>query len=388
VLVTVLSQAALKQLAECREQPCASLYVPTHRDSTRIQEDRTRFKNLLGRAEELLRADGFGNPESRRVLAPALQLLDDKHFWQHQQEGLALFLSPTNSARIQLPQATDPLSAVGRRFYLKPLFRMMSGDGRFFILALSQNRVRLFDASQYGVSEVELDGTPRSLEDALGVDWKEKTLQFHTGSRSRVGGPRRAMYHGQGSGLDNREDKLAQFFRIVDDAVRLRIDDVNVPLVLAAVDYLIPIYRCVTRHPNLVDDGVIGNPDETTSKELLQAAWRVVRPRFTEFRRKAIHEYPHLRHKGLASQDLSDVLWAAKEGRVKTLFVDAWARRWGRVDERNRTVEAHDVRRDGDEELLDLAACEAFLRGATIHSIARAEMPPGTSLAALFRYRA
>ena len=133
--MTVLSKAALTQLAEYREQPCASLYLPTHRESTRVQEDRTRFKNLLGRAESLLRADGFGNAETRRVLVPAFQLLEDRLFWQHQQDGLALFLSPTHSARIQLPLATDPLSAVGRRFYLKPLFRLMKGrenrsDGR------------------------------------------------------------------------------------------------------------------------------------------------------------------------------------------------------------------------------------------------------------------
>jgi hypothetical protein len=38
------------------------------------------------------------------------------------------------------------------RFHIKPLLPLLSGDGRFYVLALSQSEVRLLQGTRYSVS--------------------------------------------------------------------------------------------------------------------------------------------------------------------------------------------------------------------------------------------
>lgn len=71
-----------------------------------------------------------------------------------------------------------------------PLLPLLSGDGRFYILALSQNELRLLQATRYSVSEVDLEGVPESLSTALRYDVPEESLQWHTSGRAGTAGKR------------------------------------------------------------------------------------------------------------------------------------------------------------------------------------------------------
>ena len=57
-----------------------------------------------------------------------------------------------------------------------------AGDGAFFVLALSQGSVRLFEGSRDGIRELDLADIPTSLRDAVGYDYEQRSLQFHTGA--------------------------------------------------------------------------------------------------------------------------------------------------------------------------------------------------------------
>jgi hypothetical protein len=48
----IFTRKELKILAQAQDGPCVSLYLPTHRVPTEIQQDRLRLKNLLRQAEE------------------------------------------------------------------------------------------------------------------------------------------------------------------------------------------------------------------------------------------------------------------------------------------------------------------------------------------------
>ena len=60
--------------------------------------------------------------------------------------------------------------AVGERFHVKPLLPLFAGDGRYFVLALNLDNVRLLAGSHYSLAEMDLPDTPRSLEEALKYD--------------------------------------------------------------------------------------------------------------------------------------------------------------------------------------------------------------------------
>lgn len=83
---------------------------------------------------------------------------------------------------------------------------------------------------------------PESLADILRRDDAEKQLQFHTGTSGGGGGGRPAIFHSHGSEEDLKEDIL-RYFRQIDRGVEELLKGQRAPLVLAGVDYLLPIYR-------------------------------------------------------------------------------------------------------------------------------------------------
>ena len=152
------------------------------------------------------------------VLEPADALLADGDFWQHQSDGLAVFASDGQFERFRVPLRLEELVIVARRFQLKPLFPLLTGDGHFYILALSQNEVRLLEATRHSVDEIEVEQLPDSFREAVGLDDLEKELQFHTRSAER-GGQRAAMFHGHGPGEEITKELLTKYFRQIDEAV-------------------------------------------------------------------------------------------------------------------------------------------------------------------------
>ena len=171
----------IKELASRTQFPCVSLFLPTHRVSAQAEQDRIRLKNLLQQADSSLRAKGMGAGEVRELLEPAMRLDRDGSFWRHQSDGLAIFLAPGFARDDRVPQSFQELAVVSDRFHLKPLLPLLTGDGRFYVLAISQESVRLLEGTRDSVAELDLSDVPQSLAEALKYDDPERQLQFHIG---------------------------------------------------------------------------------------------------------------------------------------------------------------------------------------------------------------
>lgn len=386
--MALLNRDDLRELTQA-EPPCVSLYLPTHRAGAETQQDPIRFKNLLREAEERLDADGDGD-EAGEVLEPARALLDDHPFWQHQSDGLAVFLAPGTRRLYRLPLGFEELVVVGERFHLAPLLPLLGGDGTFYVLALSQNRVRLFAATRHRVREVDLRDIPESLADALGYDWEQRSLQFHSsaprGAGGQAGGGRAPIYHGHGTGTDDEKEEVARFLHLVDNGVRRLLRDPAAPVVVAAVDWVASLYRDLTKLANLVPEAIEGNPDAASAEELHRQALERVEPQFEQERERAAERYAEAAGTGRTGRDVREVVLAAADGRVDTLFVDPNAHCWGRFEHRARRVDVHAGRENGDEDLVDRAALEALLHGGAVYAVNAEAVPGGGELAALYRY--
>ncbi|HVF58678.1 MAG TPA: hypothetical protein VNJ70_02525 [Thermoanaerobaculia bacterium] len=385
-----LTREEVRGLLEPRPGPCISIFLPTARAGAETQQNPIRWKNLLRAAEEQLAERGLRRPEIEELLEPLRALQDDADFWQHQSEGLAAFRAPDLVRVHRLPLRFDELAAVEDRFHLKPVFPLFDGDGRFFVLAIAMHDIRLFEGSRWSVEEVDLKDVPRSIEEAVGGALGQKPLAFaQSGPGARVshGAP---GFHSHGASEDDTKTALFQFFKRVDNGIQELPIDRNAPLVLAGVDYLLPIYREATQHPHLVPEGVLGNPEILRPEELHAAAWKLVEPLFLERRRRLTERYGELSGTGRATGDLEEVVGAAHDGRVDTLFTSVGARCWGSWDPEERKVELDghgDAPSPGSEDLCDLAATQTFLHGGEVFAVPGEEVPAeGAPLAAIFRW--
>ena len=182
-----LSKEELKELlAPCGEH-CISLYMPTNRAPVEGRQDLIRFKNMVRETEERLIRGGSGLRRRRSTLHPCMRLPDDLAFWQYRGDGLALFYSRDMIRHFRLPMRFEELVVVANRFHLKPLIPLFTEDSGFYVLALSQNEIRLIQGNRYGAWEVELEDIPASLTEDLRYDEPERQFQFHGKTPSGAG---------------------------------------------------------------------------------------------------------------------------------------------------------------------------------------------------------
>jgi len=385
-----VSAQELRELAETKSPACISIFMPAHRAGSEQQQDPIRLRNLVTEAERRLVAQGIRMPDIHALLAPAAELAPPHKFWQRPADGLALFLAPGFFRLYRLPFDVQELVMIGSRFHLKPMLPLLRPDGQFYVLALSQNQVRLLEGSRYTVSEVDLAGVPQSLSELLEGETKEEHGQFHTSTANPGGrgGERPAIYFGHGGGEEDGKPDILRFFHRIDAGVREWLGPRQAPLVLAGVDYLLPLYREANSYPHLVEDGLPGNPDDLRTEALHARAWDIVRPMIVRVREQSMERVRQLLGAGskLATISVIEAVPAAAYSRIDTLFVDLSQQRWGRFDPDAGEVVVHATPEDGDEDLLDLAAVETYLNGGAVYAVAPDKMPVESAVAAILRY--
>jgi hypothetical protein len=234
---------------------------------------------------------------------------------------------------------------------------------------------------------VDLEDTPTSLKEALWFDDPERQLQFHTGTSTPGTGIRSSIYHGHGLAGNDSKTELLRYFQRVDRGIMDLLNDKQAPLVLAGVDYLLPIYKEASQYPNLVDEAIKGNPDELSATKLHQEAWKLVEPLFQQDLHREISQYQALNgsESALASNELAQIVSASHQGQIESLFVPLGTQVWGTYEEDKASLEKHRRYQTGDQDLLDLAAAQTLLNGGKVYAIDADQMPEET-VAAIYRF--
>ena len=380
------SKEELKDLLTPCEGHCVSLYLPTHRAPVEGRQDLIRFKNMLRETEERLVSGGLRGPEAKEFMVPLYRLLDDLAFWQYRGDGLAVFYSLDRLRAYRLPDHFEERVVAANRFHLKPLIPLLTEESAFYILALSQKEIRLLEGNRYCAWEVELEHIPASLAEALRYDEPERQLQFHSKMPLGAGGRRQALFFAHGLGLEDNKDDIRRYFHQIDKGLQEVLRQDHVPLILAGVEYLFPLYCEVNSYPNLLSEGIPGSPEMLSPEALHERAWKVVQSRFVKSQQEVISQYKQLAGTGRTSRDLREIVPAAVRGRVEKLVIAAGVQAWGVYLSDREAVEMHAKPAADSEDLLDLAAIRTVVNGGKVYQVEPNAVPESAPAVALFRY--
>lgn len=388
--MATLSQSEFKALMEHPPGPSLSLYMPTYRKGAEVQQNPIQLRNLLREAEQKFLARGLRRPDVASLLEPTEALLTRPIFWEHPEEGLAIFLAPKVFKAYPLPLPLGKLVIVADRFHVKPLLPLFMADGQFYLLTLSQNTVRLFQGTRFSVQEVAMNDMPTSLAEAMRYTVAEKQVQFHTATQAPggQGGRRQALFFGDGGERGQEKTNLLEFFQQVDEGLRHKLRGARWPLVLAGVEYLLPLYREASTYPNILPGGIPGNPDHLSTQTLHARAWKIVEPIFQSTQQGAREHYSELAGSGSpqASSDLKTILTAAYVGRVHTLWVARDQIQWGTFKPETTQLYFHQSPEASSVDLLDLAVAYTVLNGGAAYAVELEQVPDHHLAAAVFRY--
>jgi len=355
-------------LAASHEQPCITIYMSDNTPVGGMEQILTRLKNLLRTAESSFQGFPMTVGEAEELLTSHWSSIQDNEPVHPGTQGLAIFMSRNFFGRCHLPIAAPGFVVVGREFFIRPLLRFVPTDDRFFVLALSQKHVKLFEGSRRGIRERTMKEVPENLHDDL------EGLPFAARHKG--------VYHGPS--LDHK-DRLIHFFRDIDHGVAASLKGQQAPLVVASVDYLFPIYKEANTYPDLLEDMVTGNPDLLSPYALHAASWRVVEKQFSEARARAFAVYQAHINSSRTSSNLRKVVIAAERGLVRFLFLPSEGEQWGSLAA-PETVHVHNKQEPGDDELLNLAAVLTIRRGGHVYVVPPNELPEGAEVAAVFRF--
>jgi hypothetical protein len=350
----LFNRTDLLELLQHQTPPCVSLLMPTTRGGQ--AQDLKSWSTRIGEAEERLRELGVRPPDADNLLRPARNLLSEPPFWLNVSNGLAGFLSPGFARFYRVPYSVPDEVLVGSAFHVKPILPLLHGEGRFYLLILSDRDVRLLQCTEQTVHEFDLQ------------------------SEGREG-----LLRGLGISGDTTKRGLLNFFQEVDRRLHPFFESEDKPVLLAGPLDVLKVYRGTNRYQHLLPEDVDCRPDTLTVAQLRDRAWPVVQRYFQDARGKYANLYHQFLGTGHASGDLEQILNSAHQGQVMVLFTALGRAKWGKFDAATGKVEVHERAEANDEDLLNLAAVHTLAHRGHVYAVAPNDVPGGGLIAALYR---
>lgn len=307
-----MNRQAILLLEAARGYPCVTITLPTHRTSPDNRQDPIRLKNLVREAAERLTGE-LGKREVEGVLRGLEQLAEGIDH-EHNLDGLALFVSAETVRAEKVPFTLPERVIVDESFFTRDLVFAMNRSPRYWVLALSEQPTRLFEATRDDLEEVN-DGTPFPM-----------THSGRGGGRTLPSDP--AVNVSQ-----LRDEHHRVFFRSVDEALGTFLAADPLPVAVVGVDRWIAFFREVTSHGDQIVTTLTGNHDTTSAHELGKLVWPLVRESLAA-RRAGIHGELEAAVGGQRSASTLGEVWRfAHEGRGQTLVVEENYHEAATVDE-------------------------------------------------------
>lgn len=370
---------SLKDLVQCQENPCISIYMSTeavHQGDFKKLE--IEFKNLLKEVEKKLEKHwDFKKREVEKLLKEAYSLAEDTTFWQKQRESIAVFISPNKFDYYLLASDSYNKTHVSYGFNLKQLAAAFREDQQFYLLALSPNYNRLYQVRANNIEELEVEGLPENVKEFLNLD--EQAAEKYQAASSAGS---TSIFHGQGAAADQDNQDLIRYFREINKIIEQELEDDY--LLLAVDDSVFSIYQDVNSYDHLLADHLSGNIRDLNKKELRQKSWQIVEAYFKDDLKNIKNKYLDLKSSDKAAADLNKIVEAAHHSKIDTLFVNKKAEKSGIFSEAENEVVAKDAAKDYD--LYNLAVVQTVLNGGDVYVLDKDDMPEQNDIAAVYRY--
>jgi hypothetical protein len=326
---------------------CISVIVPTHRLSSERKVDRYEVEKLASHAKLLLQ-NKYTESEGKPLVAAldaAVRSLD----YNHNTEGLGIFISKNVQMVVRFPFPVREKVMVGDNFEIRDVVYMTKYAVPYYVLMLSEKRIRLFQGQ--GSSLLEIKGEQFPFE-------YRETYEYNTPSRgsSTFNAQMRSFEHDK-STLEHV--RISDFFRAADGILGEYLVPGNI-LVLMGVEKSLSLFEQTTDHKDHIMGKIQGNYDHQSLSEL----HRLVDEPISNFRRKcwtdAVESFRERIGEGLGVTGIQDIWTVVQEGRGRTLLVEKDFKIPGFVEHHNGhflelrpPVESHDILPDAVDELIE-----------------------------------
>ncbi len=377
-----LTKQNVHKLIDKTLTPCISIYLPTEKAGKDVMKGKILLKNLLRDAENFHIEQGKQEIDMKSILKPAYELAEDTLFWQNCDDGLALFISQDTFEYYKMPIKFQDKVTVADNFQIIPLLSVLTNNKDFYILSLSQKKIRLFQGNSFDIEEIDLKDLPTNLEDALMIDDPDRQLQSHAGSSNSS----QSIFHGHGGGSEDNKNNVVRFMQKISDDIQNYMPYKDIPLITAGVEYINSIYRETNKYPNLLKDTIEGSPDNMKPKELRDKAQEIVDNYYKKTIQGITDKFNDIKDKGNGSEIVSDIIAASYHGRISDLVLSSDVESWGLFDSNTQITNFMDKHLPESQDMLNIAAINTLKSSGNVYVLHKDDLPDNHSQFALFRY--
>jgi hypothetical protein len=157
-------------------------------------------------------------------------------------------------------------------------------------------------------------------------------------------------------------------------------------LLLAGVEYEIPLYRKACDYHNVWHEALTGNRERQDKHALYKDAMEIMKPYFEQSKKKALELYMNNSASSKTTSIVEDIVPAAYFSQISHLFVAKGAHIWGTFDEVNNRLNIHNTPDEGGEHLIDNTVEKTLANGGEVYLLEKEEMPADAPMAAILRY--
>lgn len=383
----IISKDEFKELISYSGECCISIFMPAHRSGVAVNEkqDPIILKNQLQAAALQLRDRGLTGEKIEGLLQQGYELYNNEIFWNNQLDGLAVFIGDDFFKVVQLPFEVKEELYINNSFLVSPLLPAISNYEQFYLLVLSKHDAKFYQGNAFGLQKIEVEGLPNGMDDVVHFEEKEGRQLNRAGSGN--GSERGANLHGHGEGQPGDKENIAIYFQEVDKTLFSEVlHDKHAPLVLAGVEYLIPIYKSISKYKNIAEEPITGNHDRDGLNALFVQAREKVAPYFEQEVNKALQNYYNQVATPLTSSLPEKVVPASAYAQVGDLFICKDEHVWGTFNADDNQLQIHADKQEGDDCLLNKAAINTFVNGGSVYLLEPEKMPKESIIAASLRF--
>ncbi|KUG26305.1 hypothetical protein ASZ90_003854 [hydrocarbon metagenome] len=287
----------LKEIKDIVAQSCVTIILNTHRTSPDNKKDTLTLKNLIKEAEERLLAD-----ESKRdakALVKRLRDLESEIDHKYNLESLILFVNENIAEYTQLPIAVEDRVVIDHTFATRDLVRALHFETNYYVLVLSQQKVRLIEA--FNDKVVAENENPFPIENE----------QFYSTQKVEI------------SNASRQTNLVAEFFNRVDKEVNKIRKENPLPVLICTEqgnyhEYL----KIADQKQSIFDTYLNKNRVNEKAHAIVTEAWKIVKEYTIEKNniRKAELQKAVSQNKFLS--DTNEIWQAIKQGRIQTIFIE------------------------------------------------------------------
>lgn len=342
-------------------EPSLSLFMPTQRRATEARQNRTRFRNLVRDAGEIMAFRRVEKGVADALLRALENIAEDETLWTRPAEGLAVFASPSAGYIAKWPIAFGETVFVDRRFHILPLLEQMEGDDTFYHLTLTRDIVHLTHGNRLGWEDV-----PLVLDDP--------SFRAHLSHFERSGKSGAASKTPLSAGkISNRDDDhLEPYLRAIAAAVSAQVREMDRPLVLSGDETMTGLFRKIADEKHFHPIVIAHHADILNESEAHRQALTLLAPTFEAPLRAALErrdEVANAREKAFL-RGIENVVRAARAGMIDTLFVPEKSEAFGYFwPERDEVKLGFVPESRSSEDLMNTAAIFTLRHGGKVFAL-------------------